>query len=146
MNYIKISPKDNVAVALEDLKTDTVVLGVTLLCDIPAGHKFALDDISKGESVIKYGSPIGHATEDIEKGTWVHTHNTKTNLDGILEYKYEPVSIDPKEGRVSVFKGFRRETVRWVYEMKYGSFRLSDASILRLRYLPQKARSFCMAQ
>ena len=52
------------------------------------GHKYALCEIKKGENVIKYGSPIGHATEDISVGDHVHTHNTKTNLSGNLEYTY----------------------------------------------------------
>ena len=52
------------------------------------GHKYALTDIKAGENVIKYGSPIGHATEDIKKGDHVHTHNVKTNLRGNLEYTY----------------------------------------------------------
>ena len=52
------------------------------------GHKYALCDIEKGENVIKYGSPIGHATENIKKGDHVHTHNVKTNLSGNLEYTY----------------------------------------------------------
>jgi altronate hydrolase len=52
------------------------------------GHKYALCDIKKGENVIKYGNPIGHATADISRGEHVHTHNMKTNLSGNLEYKY----------------------------------------------------------
>ena len=52
------------------------------------GHKYARVDIKKGENIIKYGSPIGHATEDIKKGDHVHTHNVKTNLSGNLEYTY----------------------------------------------------------
>ncbi len=52
------------------------------------GHKYALFPIKKGENVIKYGSPIGHATCDIEVGEHVHTHNVKTNLCGNLEYTY----------------------------------------------------------
>ncbi|MBQ7900981.1 MAG: altronate dehydratase [Clostridia bacterium] len=52
------------------------------------GHKYALRDIKEGENIIKYGSPIGHATCDIAKGEHVHTHNIKTNLSGNLEYKY----------------------------------------------------------
>ena len=48
------------------------------------------NNIKKGENIIKYGYPIGHATEDIKKGDHVHTHNIKTNLRGVLEYKYEP--------------------------------------------------------
>lgn len=53
------------------------------------GHKYALVPIKAGENVIKYGSPIGHATEDIEAGAHVHTHNLKTNLSGNLEYTYD---------------------------------------------------------
>ncbi|MBE6673546.1 MAG: altronate dehydratase [Ruminococcaceae bacterium] len=52
------------------------------------GHKYALCSIKNGENVIKYGSPIGHATCDINVGEHVHTHNVKTNLCGNLEYTY----------------------------------------------------------
>ncbi len=52
------------------------------------GHKYALTDIKEGENVIKYGSPIGHATCHISAGEHVHTHNVKTNLCGNLEYTY----------------------------------------------------------
>ena len=55
------------------------------------GHKYALRDIKKGENVIKYGNPIGHATEDIKKGEHIHSHNLKTNLSGNISYNYEPV-------------------------------------------------------
>ena len=58
--------------------------------DLSTGHKIALCDIKKGENVIKYGYPIGHATEDIKAGDSVHTHNIKTNLSELLEYTYEP--------------------------------------------------------
>jgi len=54
------------------------------------GHKYALCDIKCGENIMKYGNPIGHATEDIKCGDHVHSHNMKTNLSGNLEYTYEP--------------------------------------------------------
>ena len=61
------------------------------------GHKYALRDINCGENIIKYGSPIGHATCDIKKGDHVHTHNVKTNLSGNLEYtyNYKDYGIEP---------------------------------------------------
>ncbi|MBR0190361.1 MAG: UxaA family hydrolase, partial [Clostridia bacterium] len=74
-----INEKDNVGVSL------------TRQGDIPAGHKFALKDIKKGEYIIKYGEIIGRATEDIKAGEWVHTHNVKSHLDEKVEYKYNPV-------------------------------------------------------
>ena len=45
--------------------------------DIPFGHKFALKHIIKGDLVKKYGEIIGVATDNIESGDWIHTHNIK---------------------------------------------------------------------
>ena len=74
------------------------------------GHKYALCDIKEGENIIKYGNPIGHATEDIKKGDHVHTHNVKTNLSGNLEYIYEKKSYElPCESTDRTFMGYLRE-------------------------------------
>lgn len=74
------------------------------------GHKYAIHDIKSGESIIKYGQPIGHATEDIKKGEHVHTHNMKTNLSGTLEYSYSPVSFDKKaEPSPLTFMAYKRK-------------------------------------
>lgn len=48
---------------------------VTVIGDIPYGHKIATRDIQQGEDVIKYGEEIGIATKKIEKGEYVHVHN-----------------------------------------------------------------------
>ncbi len=58
--------------------------------NIPAGHKMAIRSIPAGSQVIKYGFPIGIATEDIPQGCWVHTHNIRTGLGEMLDYTYEP--------------------------------------------------------
>ncbi len=73
------------------------------------GHKYALIDISKGENIIKYGQPIGHATEDIKKGEHIHSHNLKTNLSGKMEYTYEPTPsiVSPEESDLT-FMGYLR--------------------------------------
>lgn len=74
------------------------------------GHKYALFDIKKGENIIKYGNPIGHATCDIKKGEHVHTHNVKTNLKGNIEYSYQPKFYDiPVETEVPTFLGYVRK-------------------------------------
>jgi altronate hydrolase len=92
--YLKINPSDNVAVALETLpagrtqEVDGAV--VTIKSGVETGHKFAVRFIEKGENVIKYGFPIGHATADIQAGEHVHTHNLKTNLHDDLQYAYNP--------------------------------------------------------
>lgn len=94
MKQIKINPKDNVAVMLEgDMQ----------------GHKVALTDIKKGEDIIKYGYPIGHATEDIKKGDHVHTQNVKTNLSGTLEYTYKPKRNPITKSGKRTFLGYKRK-------------------------------------
>ena len=109
MNYIKINPADNVAVALQDLSKGAVVEGVTLSMDIPRGHKIVLQDLRAGENVVKYGFPIGHVTRDAAAGTMVDHSCIKTNLEGLLEYSYQPALVDIPDASVKrTFKGFRR--------------------------------------
>ncbi len=82
---IWLNAKDNVATALEPLGAGEEVevsLGeeaqtVKLRDAIPLAHKFALMDIGEGGRVIKYGMPIGGATQAIRKGEYVHDHNLK---------------------------------------------------------------------
>ena len=110
MKYIKINPDDNVAVALQDLAAGEVVEGVTLKVAVPRGHKIVLRDLKAGENVIKYGFPIGHVTRDAAAGTMVDHSCIKTNLEGLLEYKYEPVSSIA--GPKSSFAGLTGESLR----------------------------------
>jgi (2R)-sulfolactate sulfo-lyase subunit alpha len=95
MLTVEVTPKflihdkrDNVGVAVEDLKEGEEAVGVYLtegstitikvLNNIPLGHKIALTNIKTGERVIKYGEVIGIATKDIRKGEHVHVHNIKS--------------------------------------------------------------------
>ena len=78
--------------------------------NVENGHKYAICDIKKGENIIKYGMPIGHATEDIKKGDHVHTHNVKTNLSGKLEYTYDHVTYPIEKTETDMtFMGYIRE-------------------------------------
>jgi altronate hydrolase len=79
-NVIIINVKDNVAVALADIRQGTQAILADGACieaatDIPYSHKIALTDITMGAEIIKYGELIGGAKTDIKKGEWVHTHN-----------------------------------------------------------------------
>ena len=108
-----INPKDNVAVACEPLKKDDKLDSVKIIENIPFGHKAALCDIRKGENIIKYGYPIGHAEKDIKKGEWIHSHNLKTNLSSISEYSYSPVKeISAKVENSKTFMGYVRKDGR----------------------------------
>ena len=110
---VQITPKDMVAVALQPLRAgESVDYGagrVTPLADIPMGHKVALRDIRKGEPVIKYGFPIGAATEDIPAGGHVHTQNLHTLLSGALEYEYRPSRPAQAERTPATFPGYPRK-------------------------------------
>lgn len=113
MKFLQINPADNVAVALEALQNgESVTLDgneIVINADIPMGHKFALTDFAEKDNVIKYGYPIGHARESIKKGDWVNEKNIKTNLEGLLDYNYEPKSVDLDiEDRKLTFKGYKR--------------------------------------
>lgn len=83
---ILMKSKDNVATVTERIvagsevliasQSETIPLHVTE--EIPFGHKVAIQKISKGEKIIKYGEIIGVATKDILPGQHTHVHN----LDG----------------------------------------------------------------
>ena len=112
-DIIKINENDNVVVALRDLKIgDTIEIEdkvITIKDDVVRGHKIAIKDIKVNEKIVKYGFPIGHAISDIEKGKWIHTHNAKTNLDGINDYSFNQklvknIFTDDK----LTFKGYKR--------------------------------------
>ena len=109
---IRIHPQDNVAVALTDLRAGETAAGVTLLEDIPAGHKAALTSLHPGEKVVKYGFPIGHATAEIAPGSWLHTHNVRTNLSDTLTYVYTPANPRLEPCAPDTFPGFPREDGR----------------------------------
>ena len=91
MKYIKINKDDNVAVALQDLAAGEVVEGVVLQESVPRGHKVLLKGLKAGDNVIKYGYPVGHVARDAASGTLIDHSCIKTNLEGLLEYKYEPL-------------------------------------------------------
>ncbi|MCX7708445.1 MAG: altronate dehydratase family protein [Clostridia bacterium] len=110
---LKIHDKDNVAVALADIRKGENIefedAVITAFEDIDKGHKVAFKDIPSGEDVVKYGFPIGHATRSISAGEYVHTHNIKTNLEGILDYSYNPgLSNFEGEKPSRTFKGYVR--------------------------------------
>jgi altronate hydrolase len=110
---LRIDEADNVAVCLRGASSgDALVLGEERLAareSVPRGHKVALEGISAGSPVIKYGYPIGVAAEDIEPGSWVHCHNLRTALRSTGEYAYRPAAPAPPEpGPEFRFDGYLR--------------------------------------
>ena len=113
---LRITPLDNVAVALSPItKGQTVSCGefeLTAQTDVPAGHKIALEDIPQNGHIIKYGFPIGRATEDIPRGAHVHTHNLHTLLSGEKEYEWHPTHPEQEKTEAATFMGYARKDGR----------------------------------
>ena len=112
--FLKINPDDSVVVCLQPKKKGDIIdidgRQIVVNQDTPAGHKILIKDTAKGENIIKYGYPIGHAKEDLKAGDWVNEENLKTNLEGKLDYTYKPVNQNlniKKENRS--FKGYIRK-------------------------------------
>ncbi|MEF9878341.1 MAG: altronate dehydratase family protein [Clostridia bacterium] len=113
---IQIHPNDTVAVALKPLACGDCVPTadgmLTIKEAIPQGHKLALQNLSQGEKIIKYGFPIGQATADIAQGSHVHVHNLHTLLCGELHYEYQP-NAKPLEAQAPLaFMGYERASGR----------------------------------
>ncbi len=79
---------DDVAVVVQESSTGSEIEVMTIdggevcsikaLDEIPLGHKISIREITEGEKIIKYGRPIGVATNAIPKGAHVHVHNIKS--------------------------------------------------------------------
>ncbi len=86
---MRINPDDNTATALNDIEAGETISLVSKSGPVgemstreavPFGHKLAVVDIKKGDKILKYGEVIGLATQQINKGDHVHTHNVVSAL------------------------------------------------------------------
>lgn len=82
---VRLHPEDTVAVLVEEAAVGN---GVRFVGDeespdlvirepIPYGHKVAVRPMRVGAAVLKYGEPMGIATEQIAPGFHVHVHNVR---------------------------------------------------------------------
>ena len=85
-NAVLVNPKDNIAVAIKEIKAGETVTGIGNLElqaneDIMRNHKVAVAEVAENEPVLKYGERIGFASKPIRPGDWVHSHNLKWEED-----------------------------------------------------------------
>ena len=115
---LKIHPKDNVIVALTDLrKNDTVVWNGTeylLKENIPAKHKFFENDMKAGEEIFMYGVLVGKTQMDVEKGSRVSVENVKHAADPYSYRHVKPEWHAPDVSRFAnrTFNGYHRSDGR----------------------------------
>jgi altronate hydrolase len=113
--WLRVSERDQVVIALRAFTAgETIVLEdgtqLSLTEDVPAGHKILTRPVAEGDDVLKFGYSIGKAKADLQPGVWIHTHNLRTGLKGLLDYRYEPVpqAASAKKPRRQTFQGYVR--------------------------------------
>ncbi|HPG10357.1 MAG TPA: altronate dehydratase family protein [Chitinophagaceae bacterium] len=103
---LKVHPKDNVIVALANLaKGESIPFEGTdyvLTENIPAKHKFFMQDMKPGDEVIMYGVLVGKAQTEIAKGSRMSTENIKHAAE---PYDYRNAKFEWHAPDVSKFKG-----------------------------------------
>ena len=93
---ILIDEKDNVVVAkIKIQKGERILENIIIKNTVDIGFKIAINNLKKGEKIIKYGEVIGKATRNINKGELVHTHN----VDGIRAQRDKYQSGDKNGGK-----------------------------------------------
>ena len=112
-SVLRVHPNDNVAVAVRDLNAliplcvDGRLLGTNEA--IPMGHKVALRAIEEGETVYKYGCPIGVSTESIGLGDHVHSEVLRSALTGHEAFTYSGGCTPEATAEAPTFRGYLRK-------------------------------------
>jgi len=111
-DVVYLHADDNICVAARNLErgetVDVAGGAIKLQEPVRLGHKIAVRAIGKGEYVRKYGQIIGQATEAVQPGQWVHSHNL-VNGDFVRDYASAtsaPPPPKPITGRT--FMGYKR--------------------------------------
>ena len=115
---LRIHPKDNVLVALQDLSKGEHIEfdGVIYILqdDIPAKHKFFMQDMHLGDEIYMYGVLVGKTQYTVPQGGIMNTDNTKHAADPYTfrpyEYTWEAPDVSRFAGRT--FNGYVREDGR----------------------------------
>ncbi len=103
---LKVNREDNVIVALTNLsKGETISFEnneYTLTEDIPAKHKFYMNDMHPGEEVTMYGVLVGKVQKPVERGSRMSTDNLKHAAE---PYAYRNAHFEWHAPDVSKYKG-----------------------------------------
>ncbi|MGK9118665.1 UxaA family hydrolase [Olivibacter jilunii] len=111
---LKIHPKDNVLVALQDLQQGEQIVyqSETYLLkeDIPAKHKFYTQDLEKGAEVLMYGTLVGKTQYPVKVGERMSTDNLKhaAAAYAFRPYNYHWEAPDVSKFANRTFNGYHR--------------------------------------
>ena len=115
---LKIHPKDNVIVALRDLKKGEIIScdgeDFELIEDIPAKHKFYAHDFNSHAEIIMYGVLVGKVTQDVKRGGRMTTQNLHHAAEPYayrgVQYHWTPPDVE--KWRTRTFMGYHRSDGR----------------------------------
>ena len=109
---ICLHPRDNVAVAVRALRagagSEVGSRSVRIAEPVPQGHKVALEPIAVGAPIVKFGEIIGFASQAIELGEWVHSHNVSAEEFARRCERADAVPRPPEPLEGQAFLGYRR--------------------------------------
>jgi altronate hydrolase len=111
---LKLDPRDNVLVALQDLRQGERInfadRTYVLATDVHAKHKFATEDLVAGKVLIMYGVLVGKTRQPIRMGEALTTRNTVHEAapyhEKSGEYQWSPPNVD--QWRQRTFLGYQR--------------------------------------
>src|SRR5580693_6766862 len=116
---LKLDPRDNVMVALQNLRQGERInfsdQTYVLVTDVHAKHKFATEDLVVGSSLIMYGVLVGKARQPIRMGDALTTLNTvheaapyhgKSAHNKSGKFEWSPPNVD--RWRRRTFLGYHR--------------------------------------
>ena len=114
LRALQLDPRDNVLVALTDLKRDESVEGPgrqhVLKSDVPAKHKFATTDLAPGDRVVMYGVLVGQAVKPIAAGELLTLSNIRHQAAKFHQqsepFRWSPPDVSQWSRRT--FAGFQR--------------------------------------
>lgn len=80
---IQLHELDNIVVAIDYIPMASEIYlneqSIKTVQDVPMGFKIACRSIKKGDKILKYGLSIGSASQNIQIGELIHTHNMKSD-------------------------------------------------------------------
>lgn len=134
---IRLNKLDNVVVARRDIPAGTHIEAenITTINDVPAGYKVSVRAIKKGEPILKYNTCIGYATEDVEPGYMMHSHNiTIDNVDKDYAFSrdYVPTEYAP-DSEIPTFMGYKRTNGKTGTRNYIGVFTASNCAATVVR-------------
>jgi altronate hydrolase len=111
---LQLDPRDNVLIALSDLKKGETVEDSphpwALVSDVSAKHKFATEDLTAGADVIMYGVLVGKTSQPVKRGELLTTgnlhHEAAPYHEKAVDFEWNAPDVSRWKGRQ--FLGYAR--------------------------------------